>query len=717
MSHTEENNNMNEESDKNLNVNLKLNNLEEYNFTEDNKEINNDFQNIIKNQKSINFLENVPKSDNEINNISSNSNNLYTNNNAEEEEENNNIINNGLEDENDNMNLEQESINKSNNENDDEELPLITLNFISVCQCCKNSFDNEIFRPYLLKCGHFFCIKCIQDYFLDKDGIKCPSDGLIAKSLDELTLLNNLILKNKEKNNTSKNIIPKKDNKIVCSENDEKISDNNNNDHDIATNNNKYNQNYCQIHKDQKLSHIICDSNEIICVYCAFESFKKNPKREIKELSSQLTEFSNNINEILSSNQNEVLNLHNALKKIKLNKETEEKSINTFFECLIDYIKEKQTEFIDKINEIFNNNTKKLGDKLEEVTENIEKSEKIKNLIDTFYEKEEKNENNVKDNYNEIVSKYLIFQQKMKINKQNLFLDEYKFKHIEEEQIAKKFQNLGEIILLNKKNFNEKNYLKDNYNKELNRINIKKFIFGENKENKGFDGIEKNKEKILNMKGDKSFDNIYNTNIPIKTIEKKNKSNYIILDDLSLNKNNNSYLKSDKNFQDFDINNEEEVTNNHLEENKIINDEKIKRSKITNKFDFKMKRKNTYTNNRNKNRNIFSKSGKSQYNYINFPSYNTNLTNYYLLNKIGKKEKEKNSITVNNYEVHQTLKNSFNNNFNYDHNYNNHNYLNKILDFNNLLYKGYNTCTNKTQTNRNKFSLLNKKFHKIINFK
>jgi len=61
-----------------------------------------------------------------------------------------------------------------------------------------------------------------------------------------------------------------------------------------------------------------------------------------------------------------------------------------------------------------------LGDKLEEVTENIEKSEKIKNLIEAFFDKEEKNENNVKENYNEILSKYLLFQQKMKISKQNL---------------------------------------------------------------------------------------------------------------------------------------------------------------------------------------------------------------------------------------------------------------------------------------------------------
>ena len=717
MSNTEEDNNMKEASNKNLNINLQINNLEEYNFTEENKEINNDFQNIIKNQKSINFVDNAPKFENEINNISSNINNLYTNNNQEEEEENNNIINNGLEDENDDMNLEQESNNKTNNENDDEELPLITLNFISVCQCCKKSFDDKVYKPYLLKCGHFFCIKCIKEYFTDKMGIKCPSDGLIAKSLDELTLLNNLIPKKKEKNVTNKAIISKDENDLVFGENEKDILNNNDNNNNEVTLDNNYNQNYCQVHKGQKLSHIICDSNEIICVYCAFESFKKNPKREIKEISTQLTEFSNNINEIITSNQNEVLNLHNALKKIKSNKETEEKSINTFFECLIDYIKEKQSEFIDKVNEIFNNNTKKLGDKLEEVTENIEKSEKIKNLIETFFDKEEKNENNIKENYNEILSKYLLFQQKMKINKQNLFLDEYKFEHIDEEQIAKNCNDLGDIILLNKKNINldiiDKNSLRDKYKKELNKVNIKKIFFGENKTENNFDVLDKNKVKISKMKNDKSFDNIYNRNKNPIAIEKKNKSNYIILDDLSLNKNDNSFLNNNKHFQNLDMNIEQEIINNNLDENKTINNEKIKR----NKFDFKIKRKSTYTINRNKNRNLFYKSSKNQYNYINFPSYNKNLNNYYLWSKIGKKDKEKNNITVNNYEVHQTLKNSFNNNFNYGHNYNNSNYINKINDFNNFMFNGYNTTTNKTQTNRNKLNLLNKKFNKIIKFK
>ena len=705
-----------DESNKNININVHINNLEDYNFEEENnileeKRNNNDFQNIMSNQKSINFNINAPKYEQEMN-----GNSLNTNNNLEEEEENNNIINNNIEDEcyneNEDMNLEQESIhNKTNNENnsnnDDEELPLITLNFISICQCCKNSFDNNIYKPYLLKCGHFFCIKCIKDYFSDQNGIKCPSDGLIAKSIDELTFLNNLIPKEKRNDKIKKDFL-KNDIKINIPKSESNMVniDSNRDSHDIDNSsiNNNYNENnYCSIHKGQKLSHIICDSNEIICVYCAFESFKKNPKREIKELSSQINEFINSINEIISLNQNEVLNLHNALKKIKNNKETEEKSINSFFECLMEYIKEKKNEFIERVNELFNNNTKKLGDKLEEVTENIEKSEKIKNLIESFCEKEEKNENNIKENYNEILSKYLIFKQNMNKNKQNLILDEYKFEHIDEEQMAQNFQNLGDIILLNKKRINS-------------NIN-EKFTFGEYDDNK-FDDINKSGEKIINERNDKSVDNIKINRIKRNKIDMKNKLNYIILDDFSLNKNNNSFLNNNKNTTNYNLNNDDEINNIFSKENKTINEEGIKIDKFSNKFDIKVKRKSTYTINRNRNRNILSKNGKSQYNYIDFPNYHSNLTNYYMMNKIGKRDKEKNNITVNNYEVHQTLKNSFNNNFNYGHNYSNSNYLNKIIEFNNIVLNGYNTNTNKTQTNRNKFSLFNnKKYNHIINFK
>ena len=74
-------------------------------------------------------------------------------------------------------------------EAEEENIPLVTLKFISICQFCKNNFNSTIHLPYLLKCGHFFCLKCIKENFTDEEGIKCPNDGLIAYSIKELKLI------------------------------------------------------------------------------------------------------------------------------------------------------------------------------------------------------------------------------------------------------------------------------------------------------------------------------------------------------------------------------------------------------------------------------------------------------------------------------------------------------------------------------------------------
>jgi hypothetical protein len=49
--------------------------------------------------------------------------------------------------------------------------------------------------PYLLKCGHFFCRFCLENKFNEEDGrIFCPDDGIVANSINDLRVLNNLII-------------------------------------------------------------------------------------------------------------------------------------------------------------------------------------------------------------------------------------------------------------------------------------------------------------------------------------------------------------------------------------------------------------------------------------------------------------------------------------------------------------------------------------------
>ena len=65
------------------------------------------------------------------------------------------------------------------------------MNSFSVCQCCNKEFNSKKNIPYLLKCNHFFCITCLENYFTDEEGIKCPIDGLVGKSLNDIKIMNN----------------------------------------------------------------------------------------------------------------------------------------------------------------------------------------------------------------------------------------------------------------------------------------------------------------------------------------------------------------------------------------------------------------------------------------------------------------------------------------------------------------------------------------------
>ena len=201
----------------------------------------------------------IEKNENDLNPIQEN---ITPENNQDEtvrnqQNENNNNININNVNENNNYEAEEEEDQEQGNEEvENDGIPLITLNYISICQCCKNQFNSTINIPYLFKCGHFFCKKCIEEQFTDEEGIKCPNDGLIAYSIKELKLLNNLITDKYVESNTQREGL-----------------------------NNGY---YCEIHKGQKLTHYIEETKELICVYCAFSRYKKILKLKLKKLKKNV---------------------------------------------------------------------------------------------------------------------------------------------------------------------------------------------------------------------------------------------------------------------------------------------------------------------------------------------------------------------------------------------------------------------------------------------
>ena len=308
---------------------------------------------------------------------------------------------------------EEENEEENEIEGEEDANPLITLNYISICQCCKNPFDSMVHIPYLFRCGHFFCKQCIEDNFTDEEGIKCPNDGLVAYSLSNLKLLNNLI--------TDKDIEIQSQRGV-----------------------------YCEIHKGQKLTHYIEDTKELICVYCAFSKIQKNQKTEIKEIKEKNNEMISELNNIIEDNQHNVEMIQSALKDIKKNKETEEKRVNMFFEQIMAFYKNKKNEILNQIDSLFTENAKKLSKKLELFSSKIEQSENLKKLIGV----DESLASNINsfsflemlERFNKLTKSSI---DKMKLNVQ---LSEYRFIHEEESKIFKLVGNVGDLQI-GSKNF------------------------------------------------------------------------------------------------------------------------------------------------------------------------------------------------------------------------------------------------------------------------
>ena len=55
-----------------------------------------------------------------------------------------------------------------------------------ICKVCKNYYNKNENRPFLLECGDTLCLKCIKNYkeALEKDTFECPTCCTNTKSLN-----------------------------------------------------------------------------------------------------------------------------------------------------------------------------------------------------------------------------------------------------------------------------------------------------------------------------------------------------------------------------------------------------------------------------------------------------------------------------------------------------------------------------------------------------
>ena len=429
----------------NTDINYEMNdiNINNENEMNQNDEDNNNFNNLNSPEPETNSKEDPLNNEKYmINEITTDMENENENENEQEYEENNKLNNNNnnsknviknknnnyqkIQNETEDNNTNQQDEKDNENESNESEVPLITLNFLSICQCCKNQFNSTKNIPYLFKCGHFFCKQCIEEQFTDDEGIKCPNDGLVGKYLSELKILNNFITDKPASQRTNSN------------------------------------KKFCEYHKGQTLTHYIEDTKELICVYCAFDRFKSNPGVEIKDINEKCRSMENKIDNIIDDNQHNVEIIQSSLRDIKKNKENEEKKINDVFNELIETVKIKRDELLSKIDKLFTENAKKLSNKLEIFSNKLEKSESIKNQILSFQNNQEE------INFSQIIDIYDSFIKELNdLNK--ISLQKYKFIYNDELTIKGIINKFGALELT------EKNY---DFLGQIPQINIKEEING-----------------------------------------------------------------------------------------------------------------------------------------------------------------------------------------------------------------------------------------------
>ena len=520
---------MEENKDKSLNFKVNIdsnedfqNNLLQSDIQEENNlinyEINNEddkYQNDLASSNRFNENENNFNDKGEFNEINKS-----------------NEINNSIEINDDNFEINN-NLESGEENGQDEEMALITLNAIAICQCCKSNFNNEENVPYLFKCGHFFCINCINNYFKDESGIICPLDGLIAKSINELKLLKNLIT-----NNKVGNINSNENSNILNEENSLMISDIKKND--LPKFEKDSIKRYCLKHNKQKLTHINCDTNKLLCIYCAFELLKQKPKSEIKEIKEKAEEYKTNVSSILDSVKSNLEEMKICLKKFKKLKEKEENKINNFYTTLIEYLKNKQNIQKENLKKLYDNNMKEMQNNIECFNEIIDKGNYCEKLLYKLNE-DDYIIFDIMDKYN---SFYNLYKSKNKVDKYEYII----FKNYNEKEVLNYLNNISEMEskyeFLNNTTFGIKDSFTDSNNdnnfdqkikRELNfsnysnnnligkineyscNVNFDKYTFPKNS--------RQIKEIIIHNDNKNNYNNIYLNETKYKTITSNNTNN------------------------------------------------------------------------------------------------------------------------------------------------------------------------------------------------
>ena len=542
------------------------------------------------------------------------------------------------------------SIDDNDNDNDNyiDNEKKIDLKNIKTCQCCNKKFDSNIRIPYLLECNHIFCKNCLINYFSDEEGIKCPIDGLVGKSLNDLKAINvkskfhkKNVKKNKKsnisydfnynnknaksfkelnrnrlnndlneykvntferiKNNINDNShfqnsnstnkyknssiisgnkkIPHKNTlKKLLNKNSSFIENNNINISNINGKNNdineeenseeeedvEYIQNFCNIHPEQRITHFVEDTKELICIHCAFNKLKNNPSIQIKEIPEKCKEYLNDLDTIIDNNKKYAQIIQNSLNDIENNKEKEEKKIIEIYEQLLNLLVTNRNNYLLKIEELYQENENNMSKKLENFAQIIDIAEKLKEDFALIFEQAPYEFNHLTQAFNKFIRE---------INDKNssdLDIIQYNFSHDECNKVMKYLNNFADV-----------------------KTRTKTFRF----------------DLLKNSKNNIDIEEVNNFN---KTNVFQNKNRFNFNNCNSVKNGVNNYYKSSNNKRLNNINNR-----NLSNDSDIRNSSLLQNSNDNVKFNFKFK-------DGNRNYNNFNNSMLNNYEDINIGNSNSN---------------------------------------------------------------------------------------------
>lgn len=258
------------------------------------------------------------------------------------------------------------------------------LQTLSICQLCKNTFNFNKNLPLLFKCGHFFCKECIIKISKQNNNrITCPEDGYIEKFLQDLKVLKNLI----------------NDNETLNMQSQYKKEEENNNNFIV----NKDLSNFCRIHPNERLNYYCYNSDEILCVYCAFDLYRGNNQLKMVDMSEKCNDIIFSVNEMLEHNENFIRSLRQSLSDMKKNKIEEENRINSYFKDLHSLIEEKRQNLIKYVGVIFSQNSEKIEQKFDFFIRKMQDAEIIKHNIDLYMRNQMIDTNKILNSFNNFV--------------------------------------------------------------------------------------------------------------------------------------------------------------------------------------------------------------------------------------------------------------------------------------------------------------------------